>query len=168
MQIIIARQCVSYTNWFIMWISWKLWYCVVDQTFSWARSKDQIPSPARLLVLSCISLGLTLSWYHFPGEECKPYPSKPSYRQTPHSHHLYSSEGRYDLFHVPDIICGLGLEADSASAPFCCFRRRGAASTAVHRLKEKKSYWRGTEVVVSETIPQISTFGGCPRWLLMI
>lgn len=31
-----------------------------------------------LLRVLCISLGLTLSWYHIPGEECKSYPSNPN------------------------------------------------------------------------------------------
>lgn len=36
----------------------------------------------------------------------------------------HSAAGSHDLSHVPDMICGLGLEADGASVPLCCFRRR--------------------------------------------
>lgn len=72
-----------------------------------------------------ISLGLTLSQYHIPGEECKSYPSNPN-PVTAKLHVLppRSVAGSHDLSPVPDMICGLGLEADGASPPLCCFRRR--------------------------------------------
>lgn len=36
----------------------------------------------------------------------------------------HSAAGSHDLSLVPDMTCGLGLEADGASVPLCCFRSR--------------------------------------------
>lgn len=41
-------------------------------------SKEQRFDSSSLSSDLCISLGLTLSWYHIPGEECKSYPSNPN------------------------------------------------------------------------------------------
>ena len=40
--------------------------------------EQRLDSSFHLLGVLRISLGLTLSWYHIPGEECKSYPSNPN------------------------------------------------------------------------------------------
>lgn len=107
----------------------------LKSNFGWKANIQFLLPVLRVL---CISLGLTLSRYHIPERNANRIrPIQPSYHQTPHSHHPYSTVGPHDLFHVPDIICGLGLEADGASAPLCCFRHW------VHHVQQFSGFRKG-------------------------
>lgn len=91
-----------------------------------------------------INLGLTLSQYP-PSLERNANHIRPIPTQLPPNStfsHSCSAAGSHDLSPVPDVICGLGLEADGASLPLCCFRRR---VQPVQQFSEsRKSSSRGT------------------------
>lgn len=79
---------------------------------------------------------------------------QPSYRQNSTFSRPTLQQGSHDLSPAPDMICGLGLEADGASLLLCCFRRR------VQRVQQfsgsRKGSSRGAVLLVTSWLDCIT------------